>query len=423
VKEMNLIESDVLVLELKACFDFFWDSLNTNTIQGSPGYGLVVDRTNNRKHASMASVGFALSAYVVGVERGFITYEQGLERVKGTLYTLVHHVPHYKGFLAHFVDMITVERYRKCEYSTIDTAIVLNGALTVETYFDDSDIHKLVDELYNRVDWNAFVFNYNGKTMFRMAYNPDKDGAYANGNENGYIYHWHMPAEQLMMYFLAAGHHDVNEQTAFALYNGFDRYPGGYKNYQYIYSPGNALFIYQFSHAWFDFANYVDAHGFDWFENSRIATLANRQWCIDHRYQFKTFSENSWGLTACDNPQGYGVFGPEPLGWEKVGTTTRINGTVAPYGPASSVPFAPKVCIEAMEDMYHKHPQIWGEYGFKDAYNLENKPWYSQTYLGLDKGITILMLDNYLHGTTWKYYMENPRIIKAIHVLKFNKKG
>ncbi len=418
---MSLQSDNILELEAKACFKFFWDGHNTNLEENSKGYGLVLDRTNKKDRSSMASVGFSLSAYVIGVERGYITFDQGLQRVIGTLKTLLNHVPHYKGFLVHFVHYATAKRYMKSEYSTIDTALVLNGALTADSYFQNDEIHQYVKELTERVDWNHFVFSLNGKSTFRMAYNPDNDGSYANGNA-GFIHYWNMPAEQLMMYFLAAGHEDVTETTAFELYNGFNRYTGGYKDFQFVYTPGGALFTYQFSHAWFDFSLYVDAHGFDWFKNTRNATLANRQWCIDHQNEFKTFNENSWGLTACDHPKGYAAFGPEPLGWDCIEAPHRVNGTVAPNAPCGSVPFAPKECIDALNEMYHLHPKLWGEYGFKDSYNLENESWYCDNYLGLDKGISLLAIDNYLHGTTWKYYMQHPTIQKAIKVLHFNKR-
>ncbi len=411
---------NVLELEAKACFDFFWSEENTNIKEGSMGYGLVVDRTNRKDRSSIASVGFALSAYVIGVERGWITYEEGLKRVVGTLKTIHDNVPHYKGFMSHFVHMENGERYQKSEYSTIDTAILLNGVITVDAYFTDEVLHKYAEQLINRVDWNHFVFKHHGKTTFRMAYNPDSNGAFANG-KRGFIHYWNMPAEQLMMYFLAVS--DVSDNTAMDLYNGFNRYAGGYKDYQFIYTPGGALFCYQFSHAWFDFSQYVDCHGFDWFKNTRNATLANRLYCIDHMDEFKTFNENSWGLTACDHPTGYAAFGPEPLGWDHKFKKKNTNGTVAPNAPCGSLPFAPEECIAAINYMYENHPLLWGKYGFKDSYNLENGPWYCDNYLGLDKGISLLGIDNYLYGTTWKYYMRHPLIQKAIKALQFKKKN
>ncbi|HCM12651.1 MAG TPA: hypothetical protein DHW85_05685, partial [Lachnospiraceae bacterium] len=120
---------ELLDLEMRKCFDFLWET--SNHIKGSKGYGLALDRSNNPSLASIASVGFALTGTVIGVKHGFITYEEGLERAKGTLFTLLHNIPHYKGFFVHFCDMQTGERYNKSEYSTIDTALCLNGIIVV----------------------------------------------------------------------------------------------------------------------------------------------------------------------------------------------------------------------------------------------------------------------------------------------------
>jgi len=414
------MNNTLIELELKKSFDFFWKEANTN--KDSKGYGLVIDRTNDKSRASLASVGFALSAYVIGIERGFITKEEGYERIYLTLKTLYYNVPHYKGFMVHFADMNTAERYKKNEFSTIDTAIVLNGILTADSYFGDDAMHELAMKIINRVDWEHFTFDFKGKKTFRMAYNPDMDGDY-NPDSDGWIFQWHMPAEQLMMYFLAAGSEQVDEKLAKELYYGFNRFVGGYNDHQFVYTPGGALFIYQFSHAWFDFNRYVDAKGFDWFKNSVSATLANREWCIDNKNRYKTLHENAWGLTACDHPYGYAAFGTPPFGWDDMDKAENCNGTIAPYGAISSIIFTPKESIEALNYYYHEQPKTFGEYGFKDAYNLEETtPWYSDEYIGIDKGITCLMLDNYLSQTTQKYYMNHPVIKKAIDILGFKKK-
>lgn len=412
---------DLINLELERSFKFLWEQANTDP--NSTGYGLVVDRYSRKNLSSIASVGFALSGIVIGIERGFITREQGYERAVGTLKTLRDHVPHYKGFFVHFANLNTGERHRKSEYSTIDTALAINGVIVVDSYFKDPVISELAKAIIDRVDWTHFTFDHKGKTQFRMAYNPNRDGDYGP-DSNGWIHQWDMPAEQLMMYFQAAGNESVDPKLAVDLYFGFERYAGGYNDHQFVFTPGGALFIYQFSHAWFDFSKYVDAKGFDWFKNSVEATHGNREWCIDHSDQYRTFNENAWGLTACDHPYGYAAFGPAPLGWGQLHVKDNCNGTVAPYGPISSIIFTPEESIAAMEYFYNEHKeQLFGEYGFKDSYNLEeDEPWYCDEYIGIDKGITLLMLDNYLHQTTQKYYMEHPIIKRAIEVLGFKEK-
>lgn len=141
----------ILELEQKGCFRFFWEQANTDP--KSSGYGLIADITIEPGRASIASVGFGLSAIIIGVERGFITYDQGYERALGTLNTLLKNVDSYRGFYAHFVDINTGEKWAGSEYSTIDTAIVLNGAITAGEYFGGA-VKDLVDDIYGKIDWN-----------------------------------------------------------------------------------------------------------------------------------------------------------------------------------------------------------------------------------------------------------------------------
>lgn len=412
--------NDYVHKELKGSFNYFW--IETNTDKTSQGYGMVRDRTSQADKASIAAVGFALAAYVIGVEHQFITREEALERARLTAHTLRFHTAHYKGFFSHFVRMSDAKRYQKSEFSTIDTAIVLNGLLCVDAYFNDPTLHQDIMTIVERVDWAHFVFEFEGKKTFRMAYNPDRDGDYRPG-EDGWIYQWHMPAEQLMMYLLAAGSNTLDDATANALYFGFQRYVGGYGPHQFVYTPGGALFVYQFTHAFFDFQQFVDAKGFDWFENSKQATLSNRQWCLDASTRFKTLHEHAWGLTACDHPKGYSAFGTPPFDGGLSDRQEHCNGTIAPYGAIGSIIFTPQESLASLAYHYENHPTLLGPYGLKDSYNLDvEPPWYAEDYLGIDKGLTVVMLDNYLKGSIQRLYTEHPIIQKAIEVLRFKRK-
>lgn len=411
-------KSKVLDLEAKGCFDFIWNEANTDF--NSPGYGMVVDTTLKPGRASIASVGFALSGIVIGIERGWITYEQGYERVLGTLKTLRDNVPHHNGFFVHFIHMDTCERFNNCEYSTIDTALCLNGVVIVSEYFGGA-IKEIANELLNRTDWKWLVTSKSGKEILRMSFNQeDSDNAQNNGWSSAM---WDHYAEHLMMYFLAAGKEEFDGDLARKLYFDFERKTGSYKSRNFVYCFGGALFIHQFSHAWFDFSKYIDARGMDWFDNSIQATIANRNYCIDNSSKYKTLNKNAWGLTASASPNGYTVYGAAPYGNNDLSYEPPIDGTVMPCGPAGSLPFLPKECVESLEYMYENFPKLWGKYGFYDSYNLElDKEWYSNCYIGIDKGITLLMIDNFQNGTTWKYYMESDFIKKAIQVLGFQER-
>lgn len=403
---MNFSDKELIEKEILGCFNFFWNEINSD--ENSLGYGLVRDMTE-KDVASLAAVGFALAAYVIGVERKFITFDQGYDRCLRTLKTVLNNVPHSHGFLAHFVDMNTVEMPKRSEFSTIDTAILLMGAITAGEYFG-GEVLEYVNKINDRVDWNYMVRENRGKTQFLMALFP---------HDPKYSVYWDHFAEQLMVYILYAGHKGSDYKTARNLYYDFERNVGSYKGKNMIYCFGNALFIHQFTHAFFDFREYIDERGCDWWQNSVDATLANRQFCIDQKWS-KTFNENSWGLTATLAEHGYMVYGAPPFGFE-CDYAINVDGTVAPYAALSSIVFTPEESMAALR-YFDTIEGIQGKYGLTDAYNFENKEWCSKHYLGIDKGPTIVMLDNFLSGTTWKYFMQSEICKKAIEVLKFQKR-
>jgi hypothetical protein len=396
---------ELLDLEMRKCFDFLWET--SNHIKGSKGYGLALDRSNNPSLASIASVGFALTGTVIGVKHGFITYEEGLERAKGTLFTLLHNIPHYKGFFVHFCDMQTGERYNKSEYSTIDTALCLNGIIVVDAFFEDPELHEMAEALLDRTDYSHFIFYREQKALFRMSYNDIPGGAYTKDN-TGFISAWDMTAEQLMMYIQAAGQDNIDEETARNLYLSFDRPYGEYKGIGCHYAPSGVLFNYQYSHCWFNFSEYKGCDGIDWALNTKNATLAQIRWCQDQS-QIKTFREGLWGVSAFDGKDGYIVHGTVPC----ANMAPHTDGTIGPCAISGSLPYTYEESTRALMYLYENHPLLWGPYGFYDSMNSEQN-WYATTYLGIDKGSTLLMIDNALYGDVWELYMKHPRIQKAI---------
>jgi hypothetical protein len=406
-------QRDMLQNELKGSVDFFLDFTNLNS--DSRGFGLTVDSTKDPQVASIASVGFALTAWAIAAERGYLSRSRALEITRKTLHTLYHHVSHQRGFFAHFLRMESGERIGKCEYSTIDTALCLNGVITAAAYFGDADIEHTARQLLERVDWNFIIFEKGGQTLFRMAYNPDRGGDYVTGDP-GYIHQWDMAAEQKMLYLQAAPH--IEPVVARKLYQGFARDIGMYDGQKIIVNPGGNLFAYQFSEAWLDTAKYLDPDGVDWFNNTRLAALANRSFCIEHSKEFKTYHQHSWGASAGDSPWGYDVSGSTPSLHPP-----KPNGTVSIYGALSCLPFIPELTLEMMEHLLQQHPQTWGQYGFYDSYNLNvEPPWYSHSLYGIDKGCSMLMIENYLSGLVWETYTHSPYIQNALAVLGFRRK-
>jgi hypothetical protein len=388
---------EILELESIGCFQFFWREANTD--KNSPGYGLIRDRVpSGGEIASIASVGYGLTALVIGVERGWVKYEQACERALGTLDTLWNNVEHVNGFYYHFIDMNTGRRYKNSEVSNVDTAIAICGAITAGEYFG-GQVKERSQQIYERINWEWF--RDPARNQFYMGYSP----------EQGFAGYWDFYAEQMMMYFLGAASptYPVNSD----IFYGFIRHEASYGNGQaFVNSWFGSIFTYQFSHAWFNLKGKVDKGGIDWWQNSVIATIASRQYCIDESKKFKTFGENSWGLTACDGPYGYsGRYGAPPSGSKAMGKFNMMHnndGTVTPCGAAGSIVFTPVEAIDALSYYYKNFPELWGKYGFKDAYNLDVSPaWFAEDYIGIDKGITLLMIENYRTGIIWDVFMKN----------------
>lgn len=400
----KLYGKSLIIKELKKSYNFFIRECNTN--KNSNGYGLIRDKSLLANDiASIASIGYGLAALIIGVEHKWMKYTDAYYRANKTLDTFINHVEGINGFYYHFVNMETGKREWNCELSIIDTGIFICGAITAGEYFG-GEIKEKAKILYNKINWKWY--RNKSSNYFYMGYSPEK----------GFWGHWDMYAEQLMLYVLGVA--SPTFPISKDMYYDFKREKTDYKNIKdIIYTYCGTLFTYQFSHAWLDFRDTTDANGTNWFENSVKATKANRYYCIDNKDKYKTFGENSWGLTACLGPNGYsGDFGAKPC---MANLENANDGTITPCGAIGSIVFTPKKSIEAMEYYYNTFPKLWGKYGFKDGYNLDGaKPWYSKEYIGIDKGIEILMIENYLNGTIWKYFMKNQYIQKGLDILEIS---
>ena len=395
-------EKKLLKKELKGCYKFFIKEANKN--KKSKGYGLIRDKSVlSPEIASIASVGYGLAALVIGVERNWITFPKVYERVNKTLDTFLNNMESTNGFFYHFINLETAKREWKSEVSIIDTAIFICGALLSGEYFGGT-VKEKATKLYKNINWEWYLDK--STNQFYMGYIP----------ERGFSGHWDMYAEQLMLYILAVASPTFPVEVS--TYKDFQKPVTDYKQIKnIIYTYCGTLFTYQYSHAWIDFRNRKDEQGIDWFKNSIKATLANREYCIENKEKYKTFGENSWGLTACIGPKGYnGGFGAMPA----FSTLEENDGTISPSGAAGSIVFTPELSINALTH----YSKFWGKYGFKDAYNLDGKkPWYAKECIGIDKGISMIMIENYLSGLIWEYFMKNEYIQNGLEKLNITEKA
>ncbi|MBN1269248.1 MAG: DUF3131 domain-containing protein, partial [Kiritimatiellae bacterium] len=179
------------------------------------------------------------------------------------------------------------------------------------------------------------------------------------------------------------------------------------------YVQGVPLFLHQYSHCWVDFRDKRDAYA-DYFRNSRLATMAHREFCLRLRDRFPKYSESLWGMTASKGPRGYAVWGGPPATTEH-----PPDGTVVPCAAGGSLPFAPDITLPVLREIHHNHrDQAWGKYGFLDAFN-PHTGWSAKGYIGIDQGALLLMIENYRSGNVWKWFMESPEIERAMALAGF----
>ena len=404
-------------------FEFFWAT-------GNAANGLVPDRYPSPSPASVAAVGFGLTAYVIGADRGFVTREQARERTLTTV-RFFRNAPQgpqargmsgYKGFFYHFLDMKTGTRAGRSELSTIDTALLMGGLLHAQAYFDGADpaeveIRAGVDAIYRRIDWRWAQVR---GPLIILSWTPEKGSA---------PYDWGGYNEATLVVLLALGSptHPVDESAWAAWSKSYSNAWPRFMGYEYLaFAP---LFGHQYSHTWIDFRGIQDPlmrrRGIDYFENSRRATYAQRAYAIANPKGWFEYGPNVWGFTACDGPgwlhdtdrNGRGRFYLDYRARGAGPATTIDDGTIAPTAALSSLPFAPEIVIPAVEEMHARYGKfIYSKYGFLDSFNRSFTTtdlrlsdgrvdpgfgWIASDYLGVDQGPILAMIGNHRNERVW----------------------
>lgn len=376
--------------------------------QSHPFTGLVRDRARadaspTEGKASISAEGFAITAWAIAAQRGWVERPVALERVRTMLRFLATKAPRQHGFFYHFMEMDTGARAWQCELSSIDTGLFFAGAIVAREYFQDPEITALVNQLYGETDWSWFL---NGGSTVAMGWH----------DEAGFSrFRWGHYSEHTMMSFLGMGapEHALPE----SYWRAWKRDPvGSYAGYHFIQGP--PLFIHQFAHAYLDFRDRRDAFA-DYYHNSVLATLAQRKFCMDLRSEFPTWSERLWGLTASDSANGYKAWGGPP----RTGEFNALDGTIVPCATAGSLPFAP---YETLMVLHHIRTvygdRVWQRYGFVDAFNPETG-WVNPDVIGIDLGISILQAENARTGFVWSMFMQAPEVQRALQRAGFVSKS
>ncbi len=410
-------------------FDFF-------LIEVDPVTGLVVDSTRPETPASITVAGMAMSAYLVGVENGFLTRPEAETRIRKLLEFFAASDQSgsadstgYQGFYFHFLEMRTGRRAWRSELSTVDTAFLIVGALSAAEYFDgdvpgERRIRELAGLLYRRVNWQWAL---NGGATLSHGWKP----------ESGFLpYRWDREySEAHLLYVLALGSPTFPIDPA-----GYAEWLRTYsirKAYGIDYLYAGPLFIHQFSHIWIDFRGIQDGFtrkfGFDYFENSRRATVVHREYGIENPLGFRHYGEDCWGLTASDGP-GPAILEVDGRRRDFFDYVARgapfgpDDGTVSPWGVVASLPFAPDIVLpsirNSIERLDLKQRRFYGfDASFNSTYpekDVNPNGWVSPWRFGLNQGPIVLMIENFQTELLWKIMRKCPPLVRGLRRAGFS---
>jgi hypothetical protein len=416
--EVRAQSHDLLLDRLqRAAFDYFIE-------YADPITGLVADTSRQDSPASIAVVGFALSCYPVGVERGWIARPDaaGLTLKALRFFWNSPQGPDpdasgHQGFYYHFLHMRTGRRVWKCELSLIDTTLLLAGMLTAAAYFDgaatdETEIRALAAALYRRIDWR---WAQNGGKTVAQGWKPEC--GFLNSGWEGY-------SEATILYVLGVASPTFPlPPDSFAAWTSTYQWENIY-GYEYLYA--GPLFIHLFSHAWIDFRGIQDEFmrekGCDYFENSRRAVAVQREYAARNPQGFVDYGPNVWGISAGDGP------GNEELresgrdrrffGYTDRGVPFgRDDGTLAPWGMLAALPFSPSSGLAAVRHLIERRPEICVCDRMSSGFNpslIEQGGWISDGHFGLDQGIVVMMIENHRSGLIWKLMRACPHIATGL---------
>ncbi len=382
----------------KRAVQFFWD-------QSNPVTGLTKDRASNftspdtHNVASVAATGYALAAYAIGAHRGWLSRDKAIARTKITLDFLTNKALKDHGWFVHFIDWSNGNRIWNSEVSSIDTSIMIAGAIINEEEFQDPEITAKTNAIIKNIDWKWMLTDGGAKPnelLLCMGF----------GSNNEFIKsRWDSLSEELMLYIQGLG---ASSDIPYASWISFQRPIITYDGREEV--QGGPLFMHQMSQGFLPLMGKRDGIGFDYGVEARNATLNNRAFCVADPKHFPGYSQDIWGLSACDFPDGYTAHGGPGWGDD--------DGTVSPMAAIASVQFTPSICMEAANAFMTQFPKAYGIYGFCDGIN-PGKNWIDQDTIGIDEGMMLLGIENARDGLPNKLSWKNPIIQKGFARAKF----
>ncbi len=415
-----LSDDELLTMVEEASFRYYWDGAHPDAgmaLENIPGDDRIV---------AVGACGFGIMSLLVGVERGFITRQQGVERLNKII-TFLEKAPRYHGAWAHFLNGYTAQSIPLFGMyddggDLVETSFLLEGLLAARQYFHDQPgLVKRITALWQGVEWDWYRISSDGDALY-WHWSP--------------TYTWHIHHrltgwnEVMITYLLAiaspthpvppdlyytgwAGQSDAAQKyrTGWSGSTQGDRYANSNTYYGVKLDVGvglgGPLFFTHYSFMGFDPHALTDRYT-NYFRNNRNLVRINREYCIVNPGKHSGYGPDSWGLTASDDPFGYLAHQPRD---------SDDNGTITPTGALASYPYTPEASLAALKHFYRdRGAELWGQYGFRDAFN-DDQHWVSPIYMGLDQAPIVVMIENGRTGLVWKYFMRNPEITTMLDKL------
>lgn len=407
-QQKELSDSALLDLVQKQTFKYFSDFAH-------PVSGMARERSNvtfgyGDEVVTTGGTGFGVMSLIVATERGWIKRDSAA-RYLLKMVNFLWKANSYHGVFPHWMNGATGKTIpfgRKDDGADlVETSYLFEGLLCARQYFNakngpETELRNRIGWMWNEIEWNWFT---KGEEVLYWHWSPNNGWA-MNFPVRGFN-------ECLIMYVLAASaeRYPVNASVYHRGWAQSNFFRNGKSFYGYElplgFDYGGPLFFSQYSFLGLDPHGLKDVYA-DYWKQNQNHTLINHAYCLDNPNKFKGYGENCWGLTASDTYNGYDAHSP-----------TNDHGTISPTAAISAFPYTPAFSMKAMKHFYYDlGNKVWGEYGFKDAFN-ETQNWVAQSYLAIDQGPQIVMIENYRTGLLWKLFMSCPEIKKGLQKLGF----
>ena len=404
LKFPEIPDEELLTKVQEQTFKYFWDFAH-------PVSGMARERNTSGDLVTTGGSGFGVMAILVGIERGFITRQDGIDRLE-TIVNFLESADRFHGAWPHWLDGTTGEVIPFSEKDNggdlVETAFMIQGLLTVRKYLNDADpqeaaIQVKITQLWEEVEWDWYT-------------RDDENVLYWHWSPN---YGWEMNHrisgwnEALIVYVLAASS-PTHAIDADVYHNGWAK-NGDIKNGNEHYDitlplgsgKGGPLFFAHYSFLGLDPRNLEDQYANYWTQNVNH-TLINRAYSVSNPLDYVGYGTGSWGLTASDNHQGYAAHSPD-----------NDLGVITPTAALSSMPYTPEYSMDALRHFYYLLGDLlWGQYGFYDAFNFTDQ-WVADSYLAIDQGPIVIMIENHRTGLLWDLFMSNTEIASGLDKLNF----